>query len=59
MNYRAKKNQLQRDRVDAATEYWHLPASERPQAYRKWMKKVRNFSVFIGVLERKDSNVDL
>lgn len=59
MNYRAKKNQLQRECDDAANEYWQLPASERPQAYRKWMKKVRNFSVFIGVLEKKDSNVDL
>ena len=59
MNYRTKKAQLQRECDDAANEYWQLPASQRPKAYKKWMKKVRNFSVFIGVLNKKDNNVDL
>ena len=59
MNYRAKKNQLQRECDDAAKEYWELPVSERPKAYEKWMKHVRNYSVFIGVLKKNDINTDL
>ena len=58
MNYRAKKNQLQRECDDAANEYWKLPASERPKAYEKWMKHIRNYAVFIGVLEKNGRNVD-